>query len=212
MVTKNPAISRNASAAASPPLLKSREVRSCVYEPCSKMVLMRVREGQRFCSHSCAMLSQVQRGKDSPNWRGDDVGYWAQHDRVEAVRGKADHCIHRNAIGCTSMTFDWAWIHGQNRNDVYSYVPMCRSCHKHYDATHAPHPGAQGSKNVNAKLTEEIVLVCRARHYQGNESQSALAREFGVHPAVMRRAVIGETWAMVPMPPIPALAKLGASR
>ena len=105
--------------------------RSC--EGCDNLTWMT--KPQRFCSHSCATRSQDrdQHRGNSPCWTGDAVGYHGQHERVYVTRGKADHCIHRNAIGCTSMTFNWAWIHGEDRNDIYSYVSLCKACHNVYD-------------------------------------------------------------------------------
>jgi hypothetical protein len=118
------------------------------------------------------------------------ASYRTQHRRVETARGKADRCLHRNAIHCQSMTFNWAWIHGEDRNDVYSYVPLCKSCHGRYDGTYFK----TGTRHPNAKLTEEIVLACRERHYEGNETQKALAREFGVSNNTMNMAIRGRTW------------------
>jgi hypothetical protein len=53
-----------------------------------------------------------------------------------------------------------------------------------------------GSRNHNAKLTEEIVRACRARSAAG-ETHAALARAFGVSGVTMYRAVRGVTWRHV---------------
>lgn len=53
-----------------------------------------------------------------------------------------------------------------------------------------------GSRNHNAKLTEEIVRMCRARSAAG-ETYAALAREFGVSGVTMNLAVRGINWRHV---------------
>lgn len=162
-----------------------------------------IRKGYRFCSRFCAMAHRS--GKNHPRWAGNAAGYEAQHDRVRKARGKADRCLHRNAVGCSSTTFDWAWIHGEDPLDVYSYVSLCRACHAVYDHAGIPKPSIQGTKNHRAKLNDAIVLECRKRNAAG-DSQCALAREFGVSQPSMRYAILGKTWKHVPVPPGEALA------
>jgi hypothetical protein len=53
-----------------------------------------------------------------------------------------------------------------------------------------------GTRNHNAKLTEEIVRICRARSAAG-ETYAALAREFGVSERTMNVAVRGVKWRHV---------------
>ena len=62
-----------------------------------------------------------------------------------------------------------------------------------------------GTRNPIAKLTEEIVRDCRARHAAG-ESANALGREFGIRGENMRLALIGRTWKHVPFGPAGAPA------
>lgn len=54
----------------------------------------------------------------------------------------------------------------------------------------------RGERNAGAKLTAERVREARARHAAG-ESYVALAREYGVHKATVRAAVIGLRWGSV---------------
>lgn len=147
-----------------------------------------IRKGRRYCSHSCSALNH--RGENNPNWVGDAAGYATRHDRLQRIRGEADHCIHRNAIGCTSNRFESAHIHGEDPYDIYSYVPLCKSCHAKYD----PKRDQQGSKNAQAKLTEEIAaeILCRV---SAGESQASLAREYDVSTAAVCKLVHGVTWA-----------------
>lgn len=62
---------------------------------------------------------------------------------------------------------------------------------KDRDGTHG-----LGTRNPQAKLTDEIVRECRARAAAG-ESQHSLARAFGVSQGAIRLAVIGVTWRHV---------------
>jgi hypothetical protein len=54
----------------------------------------------------------------------------------------------------------------------------------------------RGTRNPSSKLTEEIVRIARDRNRAG-ESQTRLAREYGVAQAAMRSAIIGQTWGWV---------------
>jgi hypothetical protein len=54
-----------------------------------------------------------------------------------------------------------------------------------------------GTRNHNAKLTEEIVRACRVRAASG-ETCVALAREFGVSDVTMNLVVRGLRWRWVP--------------
>lgn len=58
-------------------------------------------------------------------------------------------------------------------------------------------PGSvRGVKHGQAKLTPEIVLDLRHRHKMG-ESFKALARELGVDPETVTRAIKRKTWEHV---------------
>jgi len=49
------------------------------------------------------------------------------------------------------------------------------------------------------KLTVEQVQEARTRYAHQNESFADLARVFGVSPTSMRRAILGETYAKIPI-------------
>ena len=57
-------------------------------------------------------------------------------------------------------------------------------------------PGLPGTKNPQAKLTENIVREMRRLH-GGGKSQHQLAREWGVSPMTVNRAVNGKCWSHV---------------
>lgn len=150
---------------------------------------------QRFCSLGCR-----SRGANNPNWAGDDINYGGMHDRVRAVRGSADYCIHRNAINCTSTTYQWAQIHETSGLDIYDYVPMCVSCHNRYDyrggKAGVPRPSVQGSKHVNAKFSDDEVREIRSRPVIFGSIMSR-SREFGASKTAIRRVLDGETYRAI---------------
>lgn len=57
----------------------------------------------------------------------------------------------------------------------------------------------RGEGNGSAKLTACAVLSLRRRHAAG-ETQTSLAREYGVTQASVSAACRGETWKHLPMP------------
>lgn len=77
------------------------------------------------------------------NWKGDDVGYGAAHDRVRRAHGPASQ---HACAGCGAEAKHWAYDHGDPDEctskwgpyspDLERYLPMCVSCHKTFDLAH----------------------------------------------------------------------------
>lgn len=65
-----------------------------------------------------------------------------------------------------------------------------------------------GSKQGQARLTEEIVIELRRRYRKGGVTLSDLASELGVSQAIVQFAINGRTWRHVPEAPVPS----GSSR
>ncbi len=68
-----------------------------------------------------------------------------------------------------------------------------------WQAAHDVDQQCRGENNGRAKLTAAIVRACRRRFEKDpkKDSQSALAREFGITSAVMSKAIRGEIWGNV---------------
>ena len=60
----------------------------------------------------------------------------------------------------------------------------------------------RGTDHHNAKLDKEKVIEIRHRHSCG-ASKRSLARAFGVHKETINQVLNRETWAHVPIPPVP---------
>lgn len=90
----------------------------------------------------------VRVGKPRPlaehhNWVGDDATYGAAHARVRTLRGLASGqtCAH-----CPAQAEHWAYDHTDPNPrfgrglpfslDPERYIPLCRSCHRHFDRSH----------------------------------------------------------------------------
>lgn len=71
-------------------------------------------------------------GKDSPTWKGEDVGYRGLHVWVELVLGKPDTCTYCNKKG-TGHNMHWANISKQYKRDKEDWVRLCPKCHKAFD-------------------------------------------------------------------------------
>lgn len=127
-------------------------------------------------------------GERHPQWKGNDAGYVALHQRVYARRGKADRCV----WGCVAKRYDWANLTG-DYTDVNDYAMMCRSCHRRFEsATQAMEPGFRATRR-DAKLSVQIVQEARERKARG-ATYAELAREYGVHWSTLRAAIIGTEW------------------
>lgn len=130
------------------------------------------------------------------------VNYSTAHSRVRRKYGRASEYICEN---CDNDARDWAWIHGQDRGDPDSYMPLCKSCHSKYDGFNRNAlgairseetrrlMGAKGSQNVHAILNEDAVLVIRCKASCGATNRQ-LADEYGVHIRTIRDIINNNTW------------------
>jgi hypothetical protein len=72
-----------------------------------------------------------QRGERNDSWKGDDALYEAMHSRVEASRGRPQHCSWCGDR--TAARYEWANLTG-NYSDVTDYERLCAKCHRQFDA------------------------------------------------------------------------------
>lgn len=61
---------------------------------------------------------------------------------------------------------------------------------------------ARGEKAGLAKLTDEIVLLCRRSYFNKDRTQRSLAKEYGVSSIAMFNAIHGKTWKHIQEKPI----------
>lgn len=67
----------------------------------------------------------------SPNWKGDDVGYFGVHSWLYRMYGKATKC---EICKCTdSSRYEWSNITGEYRRDIEDWQQLCKKCHNDYD-------------------------------------------------------------------------------
>lgn len=160
----------------------------------------RLRSDQTHCSTACALKGKprpgrVRSGEDNHNWRGEDVGYHGMHIRVRKQRGKADRCERCGAID-PALNYDWASLVDNPRN-VDDFEPMCRSCHRKFDAERdRQRPGWQGRQSSRIKLTADIVREAKTLR-AGGMTYEELAARYGVSAVAISNAVRGKTWGWV---------------
>jgi hypothetical protein len=164
-------------------------------EQCGEETLIRAQSKGRFCSRACAVtwrhaqgiMPAKPRGEGSPGWKAGEATYSAMHKRVVRARGRADHCDLREAAGCKSLTFQWAWIHDTDPGDPQNYRQLCRTCHSAYDE----HIGAS---NARASLTAGQAAEIRARYAAGRPPYRVLAQEYGVAIPTIAAIVLGRRY------------------
>jgi hypothetical protein len=71
-------------------------------------------------------------GKDSPHWRGDEVGYGGLHDWMTKQYGQPVGC---EDCGTTDpdKRYEWANISGEYRRDRSDFRRLCKKCHNDLD-------------------------------------------------------------------------------
>jgi len=72
----------------------------------------------------------------SPNWKGDEVGYFGVHDWMTTHYGQP--------IGCDDCgtddpvkRYEWANISGEYRRDRSDFRRLCKKCHNDFDGVNA---------------------------------------------------------------------------
>ena len=74
-------------------------------------------------------MSIERKGKNNPNWKGNNVQYTALHDWIRDNKHRIIICekckIH--------PSLDLANINHLYRRNIYEYIWLCRSCHMKYD-------------------------------------------------------------------------------
>lgn len=92
------------------------------------------RGGGIVCSRICyykRLAKVVKRDKESPNWKGDDVGKEALHNWVQRHKGKPQRCEHCHTT--KKGLYDWANKSGKYKRQLLDWMRLCRKCHAHYD-------------------------------------------------------------------------------
>lgn len=91
-----------------------------------------IRKGNSM-SCGCLQKESFLRGKKSPQWKGDNVGYFGLHYWIRNTFGKANKCENKDCPH-KSKQFQWALLRGASyERKRENFIMLCRSCHSHYD-------------------------------------------------------------------------------
>lgn len=78
-----------------------------------------------------------------------DAAYSRRHRMVVKYRGKAAE----HTCSCGKPAREWATIHGKDGLSPEDYMPMCSSCHRHYDKPKVPRKRTEEEKkNLSEKM------------------------------------------------------------
>lgn len=119
------------------------------------------------------------------------------HRRIVKKYGKASLYI---CTDCPKDALDWSHIHGMPIDDMDSYTPRCRSCHRKYDYNDEWKAklslARMGNSNQRRKLSGDLVLKVRELYATGQYTHVQLGNIFGVHSVTIGEAIRGDTWRM----------------
>lgn len=77
------------------------------------------------------MRGKNQKGENNPNWKGDNIKYYAVHRWIETIKGKPKFC--ENCKEVNKKVYDWANVSGSYKRVVSDWERLCRSCHMKLD-------------------------------------------------------------------------------
>tara|TARA_R110000868_G_scaffold135380_2_gene347867 strand:- start:1861 stop:2295 length:435 start_codon:yes stop_codon:yes gene_type:complete len=125
--------------------------------------------GERYCSRTCYYKYTDRTGVNNGMWLGDNAGYWALHNWVRRILGKAKICEmcgkSRRPKNMKGHFFHWANISGKYKRDLKDWKQLCAPCHKGFDGL--------------AKLSKEDAVLIRYKYKEGS-LQRELAKEYNV--------------------------------
>ena len=85
------------------------------------------------CSHAGRNKSNLKRGADNMNWKGDNVGYRSLHHWVERYLGKPITCNNCGLEELNTRKIHWANKSGKYLRDLSDWERLCIKCHQKRD-------------------------------------------------------------------------------
>ena len=92
------------------------------------------RGGALTCTRRCyydRLRRIIKRGEDSPNWKGDAVGYAGLHDWVKRHLGRPNYC--EICKTTSAVKFEWSNKSGEYKRLLSDWQRLCAKCHSAYD-------------------------------------------------------------------------------
>lgn len=75
----------------------------------------------------------VKIGKETHNWKGDEVGYNGIHKWIRKWKGQSITCEKCGKTNLYGKHIHWANVDHKYRRVLDDYIRMCTSCHQLYD-------------------------------------------------------------------------------
>lgn len=110
------------------------------------------------CENIRRKFEGINKGEDSYNWKGDDVGYQGIHRWLDRNYGKPRLCEH--CFTTSARFFDWANLSGKYIRDRNDYKRLCRRCHIKMDLKDSCKNGHKYTES-NTKIEKGGVRRCR---------------------------------------------------
>lgn len=93
---------------------------------------------------------------------GERIKYDALHSRLRRSNGNAKYCSHCD--GKNAKRFEWALIKGRKYSlDISDYIPLCPSCHRHYDKCYG---------NIGERSKKKVVDISNNKEYNSLKEAS----------------------------------------
>src|SRR3990167_2377986 len=82
----------------------------------------------------CYRVGHIQKKEgDSPNWKGNVVGYTGMHMRIKSKYGIPNKCENPVCQFPDEKKFEWANLSGEYKYDRKDWMMLCIQCHRRRD-------------------------------------------------------------------------------
>ncbi len=72
-------------------------------------------------------------GPNSPQWKGDKIGYTMIHRWLKQMFGQSTHCDNCDKVVESGSKIHWANKSGEYKRDRGDWMRLCMSCHMIHD-------------------------------------------------------------------------------
>lgn len=109
----------------------SEEHKRKIAESCKRVGSGKWMRGKKASLETRKKQSLAVTGDKSPQWKGNDVGYFALHSWIRRQLGNPSLC--EDCRSTSEKRYEWANISGKYLRDIDDWKRLCKQCHARFD-------------------------------------------------------------------------------
>lgn len=133
---------------------------TCFPKFAQKMGFGKSNKGRKATNETIQKLKEKRKfrvGELSPNYKGDNAGYFAIHNWIRKKLGspkKCEHCKTENP----KTRYEWANISRKNKREPSDWIRLCKKCHSKFDEVGKGYKHDKLGKFIKLKRVKKIYV------------------------------------------------------